>query len=113
MKVLTIISSALGITILCETKCEAVETLVCMSLRPRSVGRAEVSGQRVHMTCVMMSHHPAPPLPRPLNSLDCLLCKGLMLHHVVEVVGRSSVGKTQACFDYYCYGCCVSSFFAF
>lgn len=29
-------------------------------------------------------------------SLDRLLCKGLMLHHVVEVVGRSSAGKTQA-----------------
>eukprot|EP00903_Cladosiphon_okamuranus_P012947 g12088.t1 len=31
------------------------------------------------------------------DSLDCLLCKGLMLHHVVEVVGRSSSGKTQLC----------------
>ncbi|CAM9669472.1 unnamed protein product [Ectocarpus sp. 12 AP-2014] len=30
------------------------------------------------------------------DSLDNLLCKGLMLHHVVEVVGRSSSGKTQA-----------------
>ena len=29
------------------------------------------------------------------DSLDSLLCKGLMLHHVVEVVGRSSSGKTQ------------------
>lgn len=28
-------------------------------------------------------------------SLDSLLCKGLMLHHVVEVVGRSAVGKSQ------------------
>ncbi|CAM9630520.1 unnamed protein product [Ectocarpus fasciculatus] len=31
------------------------------------------------------------------DSLDSLLCKGLMLHHVVEVVGRSSSGKTQLC----------------
>ncbi|CAN0314761.1 unnamed protein product [Ectocarpus sp. 6 AP-2014] len=31
------------------------------------------------------------------DSLDNLLCKGLMLHHVVEVVGRSSSGKTQLC----------------
>lgn len=35
---------------------------------------------------------PTPPVP----SLDNLLCKGLILHHVVEIVGRSSTGKTQA-----------------
>ncbi|CAN0413954.1 unnamed protein product [Ectocarpus sp. 12 AP-2014] len=36
------------------------------------------------------------------DSLDNLLCKGLMLHHVVEVIGRSSSGKTQARTNRWC-----------